>query len=313
MRSCRRHLMRAEIIGILAASVAACAIAGPHSIAHLYEGYRFNGPDAITVAGGHVGAASCPGKYITDGSYLTELDARTGRLVRIISSPKYRFDCPAGFAVVGHHLWVADGDAIHRTELRARTGTLVGVFRGRYYFPDSLVARAHGYVYLGLGVSFAVFGDHEWSSSPGNGETPGYGVQEYDAGTSRLVRTVSHDVSTNAQVLGLTGRDLWIGSDNSAVTQVDARTGAVVRVLSGFTPFMQGRRSVRTSHLAARSRRRHCSMLGVGLYFFALHRFKPRWRWSQSRRSDGIRVKTTVRSSCSTLSDPIPKPVTAAT
>jgi hypothetical protein len=51
------------------------------------------------------------------GNSLTELDASTGALVRVISASSYRFNGPVAMAVSGHDLFVANGGGRSVTEL----------------------------------------------------------------------------------------------------------------------------------------------------------------------------------------------------
>jgi hypothetical protein len=56
---------------------------------------------------------------------VTELDASTGALVRVVVGPQYEFNYPYTLAVNGDDLFVADGFSV--TELDTSTGRLVRV------------------------------------------------------------------------------------------------------------------------------------------------------------------------------------------
>ena len=78
--------------------------------------YNFNNSVAIDSDGTHVWVANY------DGHSVTELSARTGRVVKVISGSRYKFKGPFSIASDGSHVWVVnlDGDSV--TELSARTG-----------------------------------------------------------------------------------------------------------------------------------------------------------------------------------------------
>lgn len=70
----------------------------------------------------------------TDPNYsVTELDAKTGAVLRTISGSQYQFDAPGGIAVAGGRVWVTNTDANSVTELDARTGAAVRVIFGSKY------------------------------------------------------------------------------------------------------------------------------------------------------------------------------------
>lgn len=58
---------------------------------------------------------------------MTEIDAKTGGLGRVIHGNKYRFNQPGGIAVVGGRVWVTDTLDNSVKELDARTGAQVRV------------------------------------------------------------------------------------------------------------------------------------------------------------------------------------------
>jgi len=51
------------------------------------------------------------------GNSVTELDAATGALVRVITGTKYRFNGPYGISSDGTHVWVANESGDSVTEL----------------------------------------------------------------------------------------------------------------------------------------------------------------------------------------------------
>jgi DNA-binding beta-propeller fold protein YncE len=97
---------------LLALLVSACCLlpvcwAGPAAASatpggrHV-SGRDFDGPVAISSDGTHVWVANF------SGNSVTELDAATGTVVRVIKGPKYGVRCPAGILSDGTHVWVAN-------------------------------------------------------------------------------------------------------------------------------------------------------------------------------------------------------------
>jgi DNA-binding beta-propeller fold protein YncE len=87
------------------------------------QGY-FNFPASIASVGTHVWVANYSAESVT------ELDARTGRMVKVISGSGYEFKSPFAIAADGTHVWVANIDGYSVTELSARTGHLIKVISG---------------------------------------------------------------------------------------------------------------------------------------------------------------------------------------
>jgi DNA-binding beta-propeller fold protein YncE len=74
--------------------------------------HQFTDPDAITFDGTHVwvtnpGSSLGAGPGLCTGGQVTELDA-SGKLVKVLSSPSYKFAGPDAVAAVGGHIWVAN-------------------------------------------------------------------------------------------------------------------------------------------------------------------------------------------------------------
>jgi hypothetical protein len=114
------------------AIAASAALSGGH-----VSGRDFNFPASIASDGSHVWVANYFGKSVT------ELSAKTGRLVKVISGSRYKFDVPAAIASDGTHVWVANDTSV--TELSARTGRLVKVISGsKYKFADAIAIASDG-------------------------------------------------------------------------------------------------------------------------------------------------------------------------
>jgi hypothetical protein len=70
------------------------------------------------------------------GNSLTELNASTGALVRVVSGPAHQFDHPDSMVAGGSDLFVANGYGTgggSLTEVDASTGALVRVVSGSAY------------------------------------------------------------------------------------------------------------------------------------------------------------------------------------
>ena len=89
----------------------------------------------LAVAGPDLFVANGPG---TSRGSVTEVDATTGALVRVLSAQKYAFSGPSALAVVGPDLFVASNDDFTGgfgsvTEVDISTGALVRVISSPSY------------------------------------------------------------------------------------------------------------------------------------------------------------------------------------
>ena len=64
---------------------------------------------------------------------MTELDAVTGAVVRVLTGPGYGFSGPRSVAADGTHVWVTNYVGGSVTELDAVTGALVRMLTGPGY------------------------------------------------------------------------------------------------------------------------------------------------------------------------------------
>jgi DNA-binding beta-propeller fold protein YncE len=60
-----------------------------------------------------------------NGNSVTELNASTGSLVRVLSGHRYGFDNPIALAVVGKTIWIANGAGNSVTVVSSSTGAFV--------------------------------------------------------------------------------------------------------------------------------------------------------------------------------------------
>src|ERR1700678_98457 len=138
----------ALVVGVLAstASGASSAAALTRPDVHVLA-RELSGPDALVVAGGDLFVANGGDE---DGTTVTELNASTGALVRVVSAAADQFIDPMALAVAGDDLFVMNGGSVDGvggtlTELNASTGALVRVLSGPPpRFEPSAIAVAGG-------------------------------------------------------------------------------------------------------------------------------------------------------------------------
>jgi len=196
---------------------------------------RFDNPVAIAVSGSDVWVVNMAGNSIT------EFNAHTGSLVRVISAKADSFHHPDGIAIQGSHLWVTNGNeefgmgtsgySVARyssiTELNASNGSLVRVIN----------APADQFLQPG---PIVVSGSHVWvvnsNSAQGLDSAPMNALIELNASNGSLVHIFKTNVDGLNGVLNMTATasDVWLtdanGSEGS-VTELNSRTGTLVRVI----------------------------------------------------------------------------------
>lgn len=194
----------------------------------------FNSPFAVSSDGTHVWVAN-------DNNTVTELDASTGAVIHFLSGPSYDFGFADGLGEAGAissdgiHVWVANPRTNSVTELDAATGALVQVLSGASYGFDNP-------------YNLSSDGTHVWvvNMGPDVGGSEGSGgwVTEIDAWTGALVQVISDPSYGFVLPLGITsdGTHVWVQNSTHwvgtgwtpvTVTELDALTGAFVRVISG--------------------------------------------------------------------------------
>jgi outer membrane protein assembly factor BamB len=182
--------------------------------------YQFDSTDALAIYRNNLFVANAPfnNPNVDSGQplmypSLTEVNAATGALIRVMSSSKYDLDGPGPMVVDGTDLFVANGSWL--TEVNAATGAPLRVINGQFLSVDDLVvAGPHLFV-----------GNYE----PGS-------VTEIDASSGAMVRFISTSGYQFAgpDAVAADGPDVFVANyDGNSVTEVDARTGALLRVISG--------------------------------------------------------------------------------
>ncbi len=219
------HVPASLFSGASANQCARPSIAGnmPSGVSRLLQ-QGLDCPTALVLSGALLVVANAFGGYSNDG-YVAEFDTATGKLVRVISGPAYRFDGPGAMAVDGAHIFVADFGTYPAlgsvTEFNSSTGVLVGVLPSDKYSldnPDGLVAS---------GADLFVA-----NSAEGRGGS----VTEFNAASGALVRVISGaEYGFEAPgPMAISGANLFVlNRSGSSVTEIDASTGKMVKVISG--------------------------------------------------------------------------------
>src|SRR5260221_1486607 len=179
---------------------------------HVYSGasYGFKHPWAIALAG--------PDAWVANygGNSVTELNAATGHVVRILSAGSYGFNQPWAIAVNGPDIWVVNTGGNSVTELNASDGSVVRVLSGGTYGFD----RPDG-------IAFA--GNDAWVSNY-NGSAKYGSPPEFNASDGGLIRTGpgrNHGFS-GPEALVATGGHLWVanGGGTGSVSQLKSSDGS---------------------------------------------------------------------------------------
>ena len=200
---------------------------------------------------------------------VTEFDAATGGLVRVISGSSFGFSFPYAIASDGTYVWVTDEGNNSVTELSASTGALVQILSASSYgfnVPSSVSADGtHIWITNQFGSSVTELsastgalvqvlssptygfnhpgqvssdGTHVWVTN--NEVSKPYSVTELNASTGGLVQVISGSSYGFDQPAGISsdGTHVWVTNndipDNTySVTELNASTGALVQVISG--------------------------------------------------------------------------------
>ena len=224
--------------------------------------YGFDNPDAISSDGSHVWVANIETES-PGGNSVTELDASTGALLRVLSASSYGFDDPDAISSDGTDVWVANGEGNSVTELDASTGALVQVLSASSYgFDDPGAISSDGadvWVANGAGNSVTELDASTGalvqvlSASSYRLRRPrryllrrhrrlGRQWREVTASRSCMPRPGARTSSSRVRVMDSTTPTLsrqtapMSGSTNGArnsVTELDASTGALVQVITG--------------------------------------------------------------------------------
>ena len=185
----------------------------------------------FSVDASHVWILSVP-----DGR-LTELGASSGRLVRTVNLRfdfNTSYDRPNNVVSDGAHVWVTEvadpnateGNVDAILELSARTGALIREIDGSQYDLTDPGAMA-------------VDGGYVWVANSGfctDGYCPGYWITQLSATTGKFVRIIRDGGEPGEQAppaILAAGPQVWVTNPAvNSVREVDAQTGAIMRVIS---------------------------------------------------------------------------------
>lgn len=161
---------------------------------------------------------------------ITELNARTGALVRVITLKAAQFDNPAAIAIGDSHVWVTNlqtsssGGSV--TDLDERDGSITRVV-------DSLADVFDG------PLAIAVHGNDVWIVSSGvknyygNGRGVG-SVTEIDAATGDVLRVITAQSAPfdEPTSIVISGSHVWVANlVFSSIVELNALNGSVVRLI----------------------------------------------------------------------------------
>jgi DNA-binding beta-propeller fold protein YncE len=164
---------------------------------------------------------------------VTELNATTGALIRVISGERYQLNSgglSVAIAADGNRVWVPNANGNSVTEINAATGALIRVITSLPNFSFAITPDAAGvWLVTNAGVK-------------GVGDTgPDGSVAELRAASGQLIRNISgppFQDSSPGGAITADGNRVWAAgtyfySTGGWVSELSAATGAMVRVISG--------------------------------------------------------------------------------
>ena len=162
-----------------------------------------------------------------DSDAVTEINAATGALIRVIDAPEYQFSGPDAIAAAGDGVWVVNVDGGSVTEINAATGALVRVISSVTNVPFAIAADQSGvWLMTNLGVKAVdELAPTAWSTSsaPPPGSRCAHGRDAVPVGQPgrRDHRRRRPRLGDGHELLQL---PRW-------VAELSARTGGLVRVI----------------------------------------------------------------------------------
>ncbi|MGB7104259.1 MAG: hypothetical protein WBD82_06665 [Acidimicrobiales bacterium] len=176
---------------------------------------EFDSPISVAAHGGVVWIASSGTKNYEgngqDTGSVTELNAATGAVVRVIGAGSVQFDEPTAIALGAGHVWVANLYYDSIVELNSSSGSLT-----RFIKSSS----------LNQPLALAVSGGHVWVA-----DFQSNAVTELNASNGSVQRVLTTDFDEPAG-LALAGRRVWVTNEaNNSVTELNSSNGAVLQVI----------------------------------------------------------------------------------
>lgn len=227
----------------------------------------FNGPTDIAACGPHLWVTN------VSGNSVTEINASTGAIDRIINTAANGFSEPMGISGDGTDVWVTNLSSNSVSEINCDTGeavrslsagtlnapVAVAVGRGRVWVASQAhQTDAKGNLILNSSVatSFStstgsllknVQGSNANGLNGSSGVAVGDGkvwitnalgnsISELNAITGHVVRVINGGTGSFDWPMGLivNGADVWVTNLNgNSLTEINESTGAVLRVISG--------------------------------------------------------------------------------
>lgn len=151
--------------------------------------------------GGHLWVGNSPdnGPGSPTPSSLTEINATSGALIRVLRAKKYEFDAPGPLAGFGDDVFACNGSAGTITEVNASTGRLVRVFAA----PAGELESPSGAVVVNGTLWIAGYGDGASSTSST--------LLSFNTATGQLEGVVPESMGIVGPVaLAADGPDLWV-------------------------------------------------------------------------------------------------------
>jgi hypothetical protein len=171
------------------------------------------GPDAMIQAGSYIWVASCKGNSVT------EINASTKQIVRILNGASYGFNCPIALAYDGTHIWVSNSSSL--VQLNASTGARIMTLTGSN-IPGP--------------TALAVVGSNLWVLNQSDINPL---VSIFNTSSGALITTDSGYqgpagwmISTPTSIVS-TGTNIWMGDVDSSLAEFSGSTGAYLRTTSG--------------------------------------------------------------------------------
>lgn len=199
-------------------------IDAPADAFHHPDGIAVSGLDLFVSNGNEESGMGTTNYSVAQYSSVTELDATTGSLVRVINAPADHLLAPGPIAVGGGHVWVVNQDldnGVSLVELDAASGSLVRLYKDT---TDGLFGS--------LGV--AVGDGGVWVT---NASGQGAAVTELNETTGSLVRVIKSKYNLVApDPVSVDGSRVWVGNialTDNAVSELNASNGSLVRIING--------------------------------------------------------------------------------
>ena len=165
------------------------------------------------------------GNTVNKTSYLTEIDANSGKIIRQISSSKFGLDYPTSLVRSGSDVFIANqyGDE-SLTEINGNTGDLIRVISGKQYGFGFECSQDPSCMTVDSGLLLVA---NAFRNS----------VTEINAITGAVVRVLRGSTFhfSGPASLAVYGKYLWVSNVNSSsLTEINVSSGVSVRIVSGY-------------------------------------------------------------------------------